>query len=96
MISLLSADPIIGLQLRLDRTCDRKRACYPDCIGVVTPGAGPHVAGLRLRTTRRLAAPPHHRVAPRRHRARSHQLGNCSEMERFTHREPWRCPAPEP
>jgi hypothetical protein len=37
---------IIGLRLRLDRTCDRKRGCC-DQIGIVRPGRGPHKFSLR-------------------------------------------------
>jgi hypothetical protein len=37
---------IIGLRLRLDRTCDRRSPCC-DHHGVVGPGVGPHRYSLR-------------------------------------------------
>jgi hypothetical protein len=37
---------IIGLRLRLDRACDRRKPCC-DRHGIVGPGAGPHRYSLR-------------------------------------------------
>jgi hypothetical protein len=37
---------IVGLRLRLDRTCDRRSPCC-DRHGIVGPGAGPHRFSLR-------------------------------------------------
>jgi hypothetical protein len=37
---------IVGLHLRLDRACDRRKRCCVG-VGVVQPGVGPHRFGLR-------------------------------------------------
>ena len=37
---------IIGLMLRLDRSCDRRSRCC-DGVGVITEGVGPHSHGIR-------------------------------------------------
>jgi hypothetical protein len=44
-----SADPLLGLRIRLNRRCDRDRVpcCDDPEVGIVVPGAGPHARGLR-------------------------------------------------
>ena len=39
--------PIVGLRLRLDRTCDRRRHGCCDRRGVICEGVGPHGYALR-------------------------------------------------
>jgi hypothetical protein len=45
------ADPLIGLALRLDRSCDRLHACCRTPagahVGVIEQGTGPHGHGIR-------------------------------------------------
>jgi hypothetical protein len=45
-LSAGSSDPLIALELRLDRTCDRERDCYGECIGRIGPGTGPHAYAI--------------------------------------------------
>jgi hypothetical protein len=46
----LNLDPLLGIKVQLDRTCDGLRPCCKKaggCIGVSRDGAGPHAFGLR-------------------------------------------------
>jgi hypothetical protein len=57
LVPTLPTDPLIGLRLRLDRSCDRRLACCRTPggahLGVIEAGTGPHGHGLRCSLCRR-------------------------------------------
>jgi hypothetical protein len=45
-LSSSSTDPIVGVSMRLDRSCDHGCFLHPQCIATIQPGRGPHAYGL--------------------------------------------------